>query len=168
MKLRLLSSCDIYELLQFEVKNRLWFESHIEKRDPDFYSIKGVSAHVQEYISYCESARMYAGVVEEGGKIIGRVNLRNLDSKGAEGMLGYRVSQQESGKGVASFGVENILNISREQLMLRSIRAKVSVHNTASQRVLEKFGFKDIGIHLNSINVGARRLDTIEYLLKLA
>ncbi|MNO10102.1 hypothetical protein D3C81_2337380 [compost metagenome] len=42
---------DAQALLAFEIRNREWFESHIDAREPSFYSSQGVADHIESYLS---------------------------------------------------------------------------------------------------------------------
>ncbi len=48
---RELKMTDAQALLAFEIQNREWFESHIDARDPAFYSLQGVADHIESYLS---------------------------------------------------------------------------------------------------------------------
>ena len=48
---RELKKTDTQALLAFEVHNREWFESHIDARDPAFYSLQGIADHIESYLS---------------------------------------------------------------------------------------------------------------------
>lgn len=68
-RVRELRVTDAQALLAFETDNRQWFESHIDARAPAFYSLQGVTEHIQGYLSDFADGRWHPFVVEEtGGK----------------------------------------------------------------------------------------------------
>ncbi len=63
--IRELTRTDTEALLAFEVRNRDWFESHIDARDPAFYSLRGVAKHIESYLSDFEMGAWHPLVIEE-------------------------------------------------------------------------------------------------------
>jgi ribosomal-protein-alanine N-acetyltransferase len=117
---------------------------------------------VRELLNQKSTGRACPCVIEEVNEIVGRVNFTRLPGTRIA-RLGYRVAQQHRGKGVASFGVANILKRRHDLEGLDLISAFVSVENFASQAVLAKNGFTGIGEHPVLSRVGNRRLTCIEY-----
>ncbi len=72
--------------------------------------------------------------------IIGRVNISQIDAASGSGSLGYRIAENQTGKGVASRAVKYALEVAREH-GLQSLNAMVSTTNDASQKVLSRNGF---------------------------
>ena len=167
MNFRLIQKSDVDKLFQFELENRPWFEKHIAARDENFYSKFKIEKHIVTCYSNYQAQKMYPAIIELDSKIIARVNLRNINLNAKSADLGYRVAEGSSGKGVASFAVGQILDKAKNQLSLELISSYVSIANIASQKVLEKFGFKQIKLHKNFAVVSAKQQDCYEYLLKV-
>lgn len=167
MLLRTILASDVHELLAFECENSAWFEQHIGPRPNEFYSLAGVSDHVAHLLDALSAGKAYPGVIEDQGKIVGRVNLTKVEGT-RTARLGYRVGLENVGKGIASFGVTRILERVNVLEELESVTAFVSTVNASSHRVLEKHGFIPIGLHHEHAAVGGRVLDCIEYALQLA
>jgi ribosomal-protein-alanine N-acetyltransferase len=98
--------------------------------------------------------------VDGHGSVVGRFNL--YDIREGTGVVGYRVAERVSGRGVATSGVEDLCRIAREDIGLQLLTAAVSNENVASQRILAKVGFTVIG----PTEVGGRHGS--EYQLDLA
>lgn len=64
---------------------------------------------------------------------------------GKRPMLGYRVAQHVSGRGVATAAVAELCGLAVTRHGLRTLRAAVAYDNIASQRVLVKTGFVPVG-----------------------
>jgi ribosomal-protein-alanine N-acetyltransferase len=166
MHLKVISTRQIPNLLAFERDNRSWFERYIEARPHAFYSRAGVTRHVQQLLEAWRTGIAYPGIIEEHGQIIGRVNLTKVAGKNAA-RLGYRVGFRSAGRGVASFGVAQVLERVNELADVNSVIAFVSVENIASQRVLARHGFRKIAEHDDYSVVGGKRLRCREYELVL-
>lgn len=142
LTLRLLTPADWQPLLDFETCNRAWFEQHVAARGEAFYCRAGIEQHIADYLdAYAQGCWFPGLLLDEAGAIIGRVNLKDMDRQAGVAELGYRVGQEQVGKGVASAAVQQTKRLALEQLGLQRLDAVVSPANLASSRVLEKCGF---------------------------
>lgn len=60
--------------------------------------------------------------------------------------LGYWVDERYAGRGLATAAITTILSHARDDLGLHRVEASTVLHNLASQRVLIKAGFQQIGM----------------------
>jgi len=95
---------DLDEIFAFELENRAFFESWINARPGDFYTLDGVRKSIQDAIREAAADNGYQYMVRDiAGRVIGRVNLHRVRRQhfhSAE--LGYRISREASGKRRAS------------------------------------------------------------------
>lgn len=143
MKIRTLQADDVGRLLAFETDNRAWFEQHVEARDPAFYSLAGVAAHIAEYLDEHAAGAMHPCVLtsDDDAAIIGRANLRRIDRQAGSGEVGYRIAHDQARKGLGSQALLHLQELARTQYGLRILNAWISPQNLGSRRVLEKCGF---------------------------
>jgi len=140
--IRELRRSDAQALLAFETRNRQWFESHIEARDPAFYSLQGVAEHIQGYLSDFAEGVWHPFVVEDAsGKILGRANLKNIDAAQRSAEIGYRIAQGVCGQGLATQAVRHLIQEARGRWQLKQLVAFVFKENLGSSKVLEHCGF---------------------------
>ncbi|MEZ8026726.1 GNAT family N-acetyltransferase [Enterovibrio norvegicus] len=134
-----LSMKDCDALLDFERRNKGWFEQHIPPRPTRYFDRVGLASATQKLVQTQgdESHLMY--VVYQGTAIVARANIHTICPDFVE--IGYRVCKAHVGKGIATQAVAALLDISRHQLATPYVLAKVTKENHASQRVLEKAGF---------------------------
>lgn len=85
-------------------------------------------------------------VITVGGVIVGRINVADI-VRGAfqSAHLGYWVSQDSNGRGVASAAVAATIVLSFGEYGLHRLQAGTLPHNHGSQRVLQRNGFTRIG-----------------------
>jgi len=129
-------------VLAFELANRAYFAESISDRGDDFYErfAERYHAHLAEQeAGIC----VFHVLVDEDETVVGRFNLYELAD--ATAVVGYRVAQQVSGRGVATSGLRTLCRVAGEKYALRRLRAATSNENVASQRVLAKAGFVAIG-----------------------
>ena len=164
MRLYKLDISDLQALLRFESANRAWFEHFIEAREPHFYHPEGLQQHIEECLLQSAEGSFYPGLIKsDTGEIIGRINLRNIDSVRGEAVMGYRVAESAVGRGVATNAVRQLLEFACTELGLSSVRSFVSVENPASAKVLQKCGFARGLLHPGMAMVRGRVLDCYEY-----
>ncbi|MDE1194976.1 MAG: GNAT family N-acetyltransferase [Pseudomonas sp.] len=139
---RELRSTDTEALLAFEVVNREWFESHIDGRDPGFYSPEGVGEHIDSYLSDFAKGVWHPFVIEDASKtIVGRANLKDIDAAKGSAEVGYRVAQSACGQGLATLALNHLIQQARIRWQLTQLVAYVYPENVGSRKVLERCGF---------------------------
>ncbi|WP_426088482.1 FAD-dependent oxidoreductase [Janthinobacterium sp. PSPC1-1] len=140
--IRTLRPDDAAPLLAFEQANRAWFERHIDRRPDDFYSIDGIHAHVAQFLDQHAQGRMHPCViVGEHGELIGRANLKDIDRQQGVAEVGYRIGEQQAGKGLATAALHHLIALAQDEWQLQRLCACAIDGNAASIRVLERCGF---------------------------
>jgi [ribosomal protein S5]-alanine N-acetyltransferase len=141
-KIRELVTTDAEALLAFEIHNRDWFESHIDARDPAFYSLGGVADHIDEYLSGFAAGAWHPFVIEDcNGRIVGRANLKGIHSSPGCAEVGYRIDQRACGQGLATLALKHLIQTARMRWGLTQLVAYVYESNIGSRKVLERCGF---------------------------
>jgi len=139
---RELKSTDTEALLDFEIQNREWFETHIDARDPSFYSLQGVAEHIEGYLSDFAAGAWHPFVIEDASaRIVGRANLKSIDSLARSAQVGYRVAQCVGGQGLATMALRHLIEEARVRWGMTHLVAYVFKENVGSRKVLERCGF---------------------------
>jgi len=139
---RKLENTDIEALLTFEIRNREWFESQIDARDPSFYSLQGVADHIECYLSGFASGTWHPFVIEDASEgIVGRANLKDINSPKGCAEVGYRIDQRFCGQGLATMALKHLIQEARTHWHLTQLVAHVYKNNMGSRKVLERCGF---------------------------
>lgn len=168
-KLRLPRIEDWQELLEFERKNRSWFEQWVVPRKEEFYCESGVKAHLEQCLCDYANERMHPTFIVNGaGAIIGRANLKDIDLKSSNTELGYRLGKEYIGKGLASAVAAEMTNLAFEKWNLMTVKAYANVNNHASARVLEKCGFLKGALFPAHSKLKDQTLDCYQYVLHAA
>lgn len=167
LQIRSLQAGDSAALLHFELANRAWFERHIQPRDPAVYAPAGMDAHIAEFLAELAAGTLHPCVLLDGdGAIVGRANLKDIDRATGGAEIGYRVGQQQAGRGLASRAVAHLRTLATE-LGLNHIDAIASTVNPASVRVLTRAGFKPLLFMPASETIQGRSIDCWRYRLRL-
>ena len=140
---RELKRTDAEALLAFEVHNREWFESHIDARDPAFYSLRGVADHIESYLSgFAIGAWHPCVIVDCSQTIVGRANLKSIDLATGSAEVGYRIAQRACGQGLATLALRHLIQQAQAHWGLTQLVAFAYKENAGSRKVLDRCGFK--------------------------
>jgi ribosomal-protein-alanine N-acetyltransferase len=129
-------------LLVFERENRAYFAAVIPDRGDEFFA-EFDTRHAQLLAQQAAGTDYFYLLVAEGGEVVGRVNLFKVADGSAE--LGYRIAQKAAGQGLATAAVRKVRELAATEYGLTSLRARVTLDNPASGKVLEHNGFVAIG-----------------------
>jgi [ribosomal protein S5]-alanine N-acetyltransferase len=129
-------------VLAFELANRGYFTDFIADRGDEFYD-QFTQRHNAMLAEQEAGISAYYVLVDDNGSVLGRFNLYDIEDGTAE--LGYRVAHHVAGRGVATAGARELCRLAAARHGLRTVRAKTTVANVASQKVLVKAGFVPVG-----------------------
>jgi ribosomal-protein-alanine N-acetyltransferase len=125
-------------LLVFERENRAYFAASIPDRGDEFFA-EFDTRHAQLLARQAAGADYLHLLVTERGEVVGRVNLVEVADGSAE--LGYRIAQKVAGQGLATAAVRKVCELAATEYGLTRLRARVTLDNPASRKVLEHNGF---------------------------
>ena len=159
-----LDDTDTEDLFNFEVENRIFFEEMVPTRGDEYYNLATFKKRHEALIDEQVMGSSYYYLIKDKDslKILGRINIVDIDRK--IGYLGYRVGQAYTGKGIASKALKLLLAIVSDD-EINQIRAKTTTNNIASQRVLEKNGFKRMSTSNEEFKLNGQSLSFIYYAL---
>jgi [ribosomal protein S5]-alanine N-acetyltransferase len=129
-------------LLAFEQENRAYFATSVPDRGDEFFA-EFDTRHAQLLDWQAAGTDYFHLLVAEGGEVVGRVNLYEVADGSAE--LGYRIAQKAAGQGLATAAVRKVRELAAREYGLTTLRARVTLDNPASRKVLEHNGFVAVG-----------------------
>jgi ribosomal-protein-alanine N-acetyltransferase len=129
-------------LLAFERENRAYFAASVPDRGDEFFA--EFDTRYAQLLAWQAAGTDYLHLlVAEGGEVVGRVNLTEVADGTAE--LGYRIAQKAAGQGLATAAVRKVRELAATEYGLTRLRARVTLNNPASRKVLEHNGFVAVG-----------------------
>ncbi|GAA3123008.1 ribosomal-protein-alanine N-acetyltransferase [Kribbella aluminosa] len=137
-------------VLAFELENRAYFASWIWDRGDEYFA-DFAARHAALLTEQEEGVCRFHLLVDGDGAVVGRVNLIDLENGSAE--LGYRIAEKWAGKGLATAAVRAIVQLA-PGYGLTSLRAGASDRNPASQAVLTRVGFRQVGVSSTDLGPG--------------
>lgn len=159
-----LQDTDVENLFEFELVNRVFFEEMVPTRGDEYYNLNTFRKKHEALLEEQAQGISYFYLIKDKmGSIVGRMNLVDIDKTQKLGHIGYRVGQADTGKGVAISALKLLLDTSIG-IDLKQINAKTTTNNIASQKVLEKNGFKYIETHDEEFEMNGHKLKFIHYI----
>ncbi len=154
VRLRLLKMRDEAEWIALRNRNREWLRPW-EATAPPGTADAPVSfrTFIRKENSMWRSRRSFPMVIEKGGRLVGRVTLGRIEW-GAErgGSLGYWVSQDQAGLGIAPTAVVLMCEYAFGQGLHR-IEVAIRPENAASLTVARKLDLREEGMRLSYLYI---------------
>ncbi|WP_067730765.1 GNAT family N-acetyltransferase [Oceanobacillus damuensis] len=154
---------DLEKLFEFELENRTYFEEMIPSRGDDYYNFETFKQRNKALIDEQDQGLSYFYLIKnKEGLVLGRINLVDIEKSKGLGHIGYRVGKAYTGKGIANRAL-NLLLKNTTQLGIRQISAKTTTNNLASQKVLEKNGFRYLASANEEFKMNGQLLSFVYY-----
>lgn len=155
---------DVPALLEFELKNRHYFEQFIPPRAASFYQPDNVRLHVTEAMQQQALGIAHQFLIKSEQQIIGRVNLTGVQrAYYCKGTVGYRIGEQYAAQGIATQAVKFLCEEGLLRQDLWRLEAQVRADHVASIRVLEKNHFVQYGRSRQSLYWQGRWVDLLYF-----
>ncbi|MCA0969305.1 GNAT family N-acetyltransferase [Halobacillus litoralis] len=154
---------DAEALLAFEKENRGYFEKSVPSRGDEYFQWAAFLSKHEELLREQEQglSKFYL-IKDEQSRIVGRINLVDIDQSKRLAHLGYRVGEKHTGQGVAVRAVHQLTEIYKKSA-IHKVLAKTTDHNIGSQKVLEKNGFKRSQVDDDTFVMNGERVRFISY-----
>jgi len=159
---RLVATSDAPELAAVLAANRMFLTPYEPFRPEEFYTAEGQRTHLEDVLRTTAAGMALPHVIVDDGRIVGRITLSGIvRGPFLSADLGYWVAESANGRGVASAAVARILRIAFDELGLHRVEAGTLVHNAASQRVLQRNGFRRYGLAPRYLRINGEWRDHI-------
>jgi [ribosomal protein S5]-alanine N-acetyltransferase len=142
IKVEILQKTDAEQLFQFETENRAFFEKLVPSRGDNYYQYNQFLQIMDELLIEQTDRKSFFYLIKEEktSKIVGRINLVDIDWDNMAVEIGYRIGEPYLKMGLATKALSQIL-IETEKMNISTIYAKTTHNNLGSQKVLENNGF---------------------------
>lgn len=119
-----------------------------EPRRPErFFTEEGQRARQAALLADRDAGRAVPWVLVDGERVVGGFTLTNVSlGPFCSAQLGYWMDADYVGRGLATAAVGRVCELALTEVGLHRLEAATLLNNAASQRVLEKSGFEDIGV----------------------
>jgi ribosomal-protein-alanine N-acetyltransferase len=153
VKLRIAKMRDSKALEKLILGNRAWLRPW-EATNPGAPNSFDVRSQLRGLIRQLDDQSGMPFVIEVQGVVQGQLNVANiLYGSVSSAVIGYWVSPEVAGRGVAPTAVALVTDYLMNQVGLHRVEIDVRPENTASLRVIEKLGFRYEGIKQRYIHI---------------
>ena len=162
---RLFTLDDAAVLADLLRENRAFLAPWEPIRAEDYFTVDGQRAVVRDALEMHEQGLVVPHVIlDETGRAVGRITLTGIVRGAFQSCsLGYWVSADSNGRGLATAAVRRMKQVAFEELGLHRIEAGILQHNKGSQRVLERNGFVRFGVAPAYLNIAGAWQDHAIY-----
>ena len=166
---RVVSLDDAETLARLLSANRDYLAPWSPLQDDAYYTADGQrEVLTRQLAAYDRGAMLPLAILDSDGAVAGSINLNSI-IRGAfqSASVGYWVSQSRAGRGLASAAVADVTELAFGELGLHRLDAATLLHNTPSQRVLLRNGFRPFAVAESYIKIAGRWQDHILFQLCL-
>jgi [ribosomal protein S5]-alanine N-acetyltransferase len=161
VSIRLLDGGDAESLAQAYGRNRRFLAPWEPKRDDTFFTpahqldiIRAKRGHYElgtevpwVLVAEDDGGTATSGPGGDGTRIAGTITLTAIvRGPFLSANLGYWVDQDLNGRGIGAAAVHFAVGYAQRELGLHRVQAATLLHNTASRRILQRSGFREIGV----------------------
>jgi ribosomal-protein-alanine N-acetyltransferase len=134
-------------------------------RSDGYFTVDGQRAVIRDALARHEQGSALPHVIlNDSGRVAGRITLNGIVRGPFQSCsLGYWVSAADSGRGLATAAVRDIISVAFGELGMHRIQAETLLHNVRSQRVLERNGFVRFGVAPAYLNIAGKWQDHALY-----
>jgi ribosomal-protein-alanine N-acetyltransferase len=145
---------------------RSW--DHLQPWEPvrpdSWFTPAGQEERLRGSLERYKNGQIVPWMLVEGDRIVGAITLNDIvPGPFRSASLGYWLAVDAVGRGLATRAVEAVAEIADTELRLHRIEASTLTNNVASQRVLGRAGFQQIGFAPTYLHIAGRWQDCTLY-----
>lgn len=162
---RLVSLDDVPRLAELAIANREHLAPWLPTQSALLLTEEGQADAVRTALDAFGAGQSVPHVILDGsGAVVGRITLNSV-IRGAfqSASLGYWVSADRTGEGLATAAVARIAEHAFGELGLHRLQGETLAHNHASRRVLERNGFVEYGLAPDYLRIDGRWQEHVLY-----
>jgi [ribosomal protein S5]-alanine N-acetyltransferase len=167
---RVVSLDDAEALARLVSANRDYLAPWSPLQDDAYFTADGQrEVLTRQLAAYDRGAMLPLAILDSDGAVAGSINLNSI-IRGAfqSASVGYWVSESCAGRGLASAAVADVTGLAFGELGLHRLDAATLLHNTPSQRVLLRNGFRPFAVAESYLKIAGRWQDHILFQLLLS
>jgi [ribosomal protein S5]-alanine N-acetyltransferase len=160
---RLITLDDAERYADLVTVNRGYLAPWSPLQNDAYFTVAGQRTAIsRDLAAYERGGMLPLAILDADGAVCGRINLNSI-VRGAfqNASVGYWVSESHAGRGVASAAVAEVIRTGFGQLGLHQLDAATLLHNTPSQRVLARNGFRPFAVAESYLRIAGRWQDHI-------
>ena len=164
---RLITLGDAAALARLQTTNRDYLAPWSPLQEERYFTEEGQREVLgRDLTAYARGGMLPLAILDGGGAVCGRINLNTI-VRGAfqSASVGYWVSESHIGRGLASAALADAVGIGFGELGLHRLEAATLLHNTPSQHVLARTGFRPFAVCEKYLKIAGKWQDHILFVL---
>ena len=163
---RLIALDDAAVLARLQSENRDYLAPWSPIQEERYYTREGQREILERDLTVYARGGMLPLAILTDGAVCGRINLNTIVRGAAQSAsVGYWVSESHIGRGLATAAVADAIGIGFGELGLHRLEAATLLHNTPSQHVLARNGFRPFAVSEDYLKIDGRWQDHILFQL---
>ena len=142
--------------------HREFFAAWDPLRDDDWFTVDSQRGQLETALQGYAQGSTVPLVIVDDDEVVGRLTLNGV-TRGAlqSAAVGYWVSPTHQGRGLATRAVAEAVGLAFGELGLHRLQAETLLHNTSSQQVLLRNGFRPFGVAPEYLKIAGRWQDHV-------
>lgn len=164
---RALARTDTAALARLLRENRRFLAPWQPRRGEDYFTEQAQQMAVETALADRDRGASLPLVIVDGdGAVVGTVTLQSVIRGSFQSCsIGYWLAESAQRKGLATAAVREATHLAFQDLRLHRVQAESLLHNTRSQRLLERVGFVRYGTVEAYLKIDGRWQDNVLYQL---
>lgn len=163
---RLITLDDAAQLARLQTTNRDYLAPWSPIQDERYFTEAGQREVLERDLTAYARGGMLPLAILGDGAVCGRINLNTIVRGAAQSAsVGYWVSESHIGRGLATAAVADAIGIGFGELGLHRLEAATLLHNTPSQHVLARNGFRPFAVSEKYLKIAGKWQDHILFAL---
>ncbi|HEX7164530.1 MAG TPA: GNAT family protein [Trebonia sp.] len=164
---RLIALDDAAALARLQTTNRDYLAPWSPIQEERYFTEDGQREVLgRDLTAYARGGMLPLAILDDGGAVCGRINLNTIVRGAAQSAsVGYWVSESHIGRGLATAAVADAIGIGFGELGLHRLEAATLLHNTPSQHVLARNGFRPFAVYEKYLKIAGKWQDHILFVL---
>ncbi|WP_427129630.1 GNAT family N-acetyltransferase [Pseudarthrobacter sp. S9] len=164
VQIRVLRRSDAGRLAAAYQRNREHLAPWEPVRADEFFTAAGQAASIESKLALFLAGSDVPWVLLDGDRTVGVMNLSGIvRGPFLSAHLGYWVDKVSNGRGIGSAAIGFAIEAARNELGLHRLQASTLPHNAASQKILKRAGFEEIGLAPAYLQIAGSWQDHILY-----
>lgn len=164
VRARVLRLSDAERMSAAYQRNREHLASWEPLRAEEFFTADSQKSGIESTLAMFVAGTDVPWVLLDSGLVVGVLNVTGIvRGPFLSAHLGYWVDKDYNGRGIGSAAVAFAVEMARTELGLHRLQAATLQHNTASQMILKRSGFEEIGLAPAYLKIAGAWQDHILY-----
>ena len=147
VQLRVVRASDAERMKEAYLLNRDHLAPWEPERSDTFFTVERQSQVIDAKLAQHAEGSEVPLVLLDQDRVIGALTITGIvRGPFLSAHLGYWVDKEYNGRGIGSAAIAAAVGFSRQELGLHRLQAATLTHNAASQKILKRSGFEEIGL----------------------